>query len=532
MAGFTHDVCIIGSGVAGALVAHELVQRGRKVLILDAGRRFDPTLRMELMERAVEGLDPWAPVDPDPEVYSSTGTDHVRLEGKRMRAVGGSTHHWGGLAYRMHASDFRLRSLYGLGEDWPVSYDELEPYYARAEAELGVSGQGGDPHASWRSGPFPNPAFPFSYAVEKVVRPACDHLGISIHPIPCARNSQPYRDRPACVAFGVCHVCPIEALYNADIHLRRGVATGNLEIRPEARVVRLAARSPRRVTSATYLQPGGGTGTVEAPIFVLAAHAIESIRLLQLSASPRFPGGLANSSGTLGRYFMEHWATGLAGVVEEPLYPHRIGFNTAHSLQFYDTPHRRRIGAMKITFSAGSPSLSELARDSGLWGVALKRYLRRVYGRWLAAIVNVEQLPRLESRVTLDPELRDAHGYAAPRVHLELGDYELRTLLRGRERLLRILRAARARIPGHQMAKFKDSERHPIAHHMGGCRMGIDPAGSVVDPDLRTHDLDNLYIVGSAVFPTGGAVNPTLTIAALALRAGETLAARLEGRLP
>jgi choline dehydrogenase-like flavoprotein len=329
------------------------------------------------------------------------------------------------------------------------------------------------------------------------------------------------------MAFGVCHVCPIEAMYNAEVHLRRAEATGNLDLISQARVVSLKVDSGRRVREATYIRPGGEPESLAAPMFVLAAHTIESIRLLLLSRSDRFPAGLANSSGTLGRYFMEHWATGMSSQLAQPLYPQRIGFNTAHTLQFYDTPRRHRIGAMKITFSAGSHDPATLALESGLWGLELKKHLRETYGRWLAAIVNVEQLPREDNRITLDPDLRDDQGYAAPRIHLSVSEYERRTLREGRKILIKILHATGATIPAQEMIKVRENEFHPIAHHMGGCRMGTDANTSVVDSDLKAHDLDNLYIVGSSVFPTGGAMNPTLTLAALALRTAEKLKRRI-----
>ena len=518
------DICIIGAGVAGALIADRLSGLGATVVMLEAGRRFDPTMRLDLMREHLEGRSPWRLVDPVRDVYSSTGDHYYYLSGKRLRAVGGSTHHWGGLAYRLHSSDFRLRTLYGIGEDWPITYDELEPYYARAEVELGVSGADGDPFAAPRSSPFPLPAFPYSYADRTVVQPACERVGVRIHAVPYARNSVPFDGRPACAAFGVCEVCPIEAMYNGEVHVRRAERSGRLDLRPSCTAVRLNLGPSRRVRSVTYIDPDGRAREQQASTFVVAAHAIESVRLLLLSRSDRHPGGLANSSGTLGRFFMEHFATGMAGTVDQPLYPLRIGFATAHTLQYYDTPERRHMGAIKLTFYSGGPTPAVLAAESDVWGVGLKRHIREVFGRSLAVAANVEQLPHEDNRIGLAPALRDRFGDPAPRIHLSVGRYERRTLRRARDLAVRILEAAGAHIGWDQYAKYLTNEHHPIAHHMGGCRMGDDPQRSIVDRNLRAHDVDNLFVVGSSVFPTGGAVNPTLTIAALALRAADQLA--------
>ncbi len=518
-----YDVCIVGAGMAGGISAHELARQGLKVLVLEAGARVAPGRRIELMQADLNGEDPWKLVDPQAEVYSTTGDHEYPLEGSRMRAVGGSTHHWGGLAYRMHASDFRLKSTHGIGEDWPLSYDDLEPFYGQAERELGVAGGTGDPFASPRSTEFPLPAFPFSYADTTLVKPTCDKLGIGIHTIPYARNSAPYQGRPACQAFGMCHVCPIEAMYNGGVHVRLAEATGRVEVRGNCTVLRLNPVSPTRLGSVTYADPAGTRREVTAHLFVLAAHTIESIRLLLLSRSSGFPNGLANRSGTVGRYFMEHFGSGMAGVVGQPLYPQRIGFNTAHSLQYHDTPERARIGAIKLTFASGGLSPAREAAASGRWGREVKKHVRAVYGRTIAVVANVEQLPHADNWIGLDRRLVDRFGDPAPEIHLSVGLYERRTLRRARDICVRILRAAGARIPLSQYRKYLTNEHHRIAHHMGGCRMGTEPRESVVDPTLKAHDLDNLFVLGSSVFPTGGVVNPTLTIAALALRATSSI---------
>ena len=181
-----YDVCIIGAGVAGALIAHRLRQSGLKVIMFDAGPWVREGERLERMQQHLQGKNPWLFDSPIKTVFTSRGEWPYSLRGKLLKAVGGSTHHWGGVAFRHHQSDFEMRSRYGIAEDWPIGYSELEAYYGLAEKELGVAGASGDPFASYRSSEYPLPAFPFSYADKEVIIPACNRLGIKVHPVPYA----------------------------------------------------------------------------------------------------------------------------------------------------------------------------------------------------------------------------------------------------------------------------------------------------------------------------------------------------------
>ena len=517
-----YDVCIVGAGVAGALIAYELAKQGVKVIMFDAGPRYKPVERYKRMQRYLRGENPWKSNNPARDVFTSTGDWEYPLGGTRIKAVGGSTHHWGGAVFRHHESDFKMKSLYGIAEDWPISYSDLEPYYAKAERELGVAGSGDDPFASsYRSTDYPLPAFPFSYADKKVIKPACDTLGIRLHPVSYARNSIPYQNRPACQAFGVCSVCPIEAMYNADVHVRMAEQVGGIHLLPDTSVLRFNLDSARRIKSVSYAGIDKVVHEMKSGVFVLSSHAVESVRLLLLSKSEYYPNGLANHHGLVGRYFMEHLGTGMSGEVKEKLYPHRIGFYTAQSLQFYNTPQRDRIGAIQFGFASGGLTTSRIASQSSKWGLALKREIRESFGRVIGIAAIVEQLPSEDNWISLDDTVRDYFGNPAPQVHLSVGEYERRTLKQARSIILKILRAMEAKIDFKEYLKHYMNRFHPVAHHMGGCRMGNDSQKSVVDRNLKAHGVDNLFIVGSSVFVTGGAANPTLTIAALSLRAAE-----------
>jgi choline dehydrogenase-like flavoprotein len=312
-------------------------------------------------------------------------------------------------------------------------------------------------------------------------------------------------------------------MYNAEVHVRLAEKTGNVRVMPETRVVRIHPSRRGQIGSVSYLGPDRVVRQQTARLYVLAAHTIESVRLLLLSACAEYPLGLANDHDLVGRFFMEHFGAGMTGLYRENLFPYRIGFNTAYSLQFYNTPQRNRIGAIKLTFAAGGETPAQIAAKGPRWGIPLKDEIRRSFGRSVSVVANIEQLPHRDNRIALDASLRDEAGFPAPEIHLTLGNYEKRTLRHARGVITRILHAMEARILWSSILLSLRNERHPIAHHMGGCRMGEDPAQSVVDKYLRVHGIDNLFVVGSSVFPTGGAVNPTLTIAALALRAATSI---------
>ena len=233
------EVCIVGAGAAGGIMAAELARRGVRVVVLESGPRHDFKQRREYVRRYVKHENPWRSPVPQLDLQTVGGTSPYRLEWRRVRGVGGSTLHWEGYALRLGSDDFRLRSLYGIADDWPISYRDLEPYYARAETALGVAGISDDPWASPRSTPFPLPPFPLSYS-DQLFAPACRSLGIAFHHLPQARNSVAYGGRPQCQACGTCHVCPTGAKASIDlIQIPEAEATGNARVIPEATVLRL-----------------------------------------------------------------------------------------------------------------------------------------------------------------------------------------------------------------------------------------------------------------------------------------------------
>lgn len=518
------DVCIIGAGLVGGLMGYELARRGLKVVILEAGPRHKLQERLGYMNDIVRGRvagPAYGSNLPARDVYSNAGEVEYPLNWLRAKGVGGSTLHWGGQIWRFLESDFRLKSVYGIADDWPIGYDELEPYYVKAERALGVAGSVDNPFMSRRSADYPMPAFPFSPA-DRIFQQGCQKLGILVHTIPWARNSVPYQNRPACAAYATCgtfRICPIAAQYTAETHLDLAERTGNATVVANANVVRLVTDSRKRVRSAIYMNPEKEESEQKARLFVLAAHSVETARLLLLSESSQFPHGLANGSGMVGKNFMERPAVAVSGILEQSVFPHRIGFPTAASLQFCDPKNRHEVGGIKMAFhTMGAPMPYSLARASGNWGQALADEVRQQFGHEVIAEAAIEQLPDPENTVTLDPHLRDYFGDPAPRITYSFGAYEKTTLDVGVKLSREILKAVGAE-------RAENDESHGFAGHpMGTCRMGDDPEKSVVDRNLRAHEVTNLYVVGSSVFVTGGSLQPSLTIAALAIRAAEHIA--------
>jgi choline dehydrogenase-like flavoprotein len=518
-----YDVCIIGAGVAGALVAYHLGQAGVKVVMLEAGPRHEVNQRFVYLQRYLAQDNPWQTDNPERDIYTNGGETKYRLDRYRVKAVGGTTLHWGGITPRFHESDFEMKSRYGIATDWPIKYHELERYYGQAEIELGVSGEDDNPFGPPRSQPYTLPGFPASYHENKL-RQACKTLGIQFHTLPQARTSVSYRGRPACQTFSTCPVCPIRAKYSADVHIELAEATGNVTVIPLANVLRLEVDQQRRIKQAVYAMPNKIEHQCRARIFLLAAHAVESARLLLLSKSPDFPDGLANSSGMVGKYFMDHMAHKRIGRVDEPLFPYLHGFETIQCEQFYDESSRNQKAALILQGSAAGPTPPQIAREvikySGQWGLALETELRQAlteefgHSFWIEAMF--EPLPLEANRVELDREANDYFGNPCPRIIYAITDYEKQAI----QRADLIMKSMFEALGSHQ---FEETRVNFGAHSSGTCRMGNDPKTSVVDRNLCAHDVKNLYIVGSSVFPTIGALMPTLTIAAVALRLGDHL---------
>jgi choline dehydrogenase-like flavoprotein len=522
------DVVIVGSGVCGGLAGARLASAGAKVLMLEAGPRVKRPEALAQYRSAVikvpESPYPNAPYAPrgssdQPDLYYlQNGPD--KFQSTYLRQVGGTTWHWLGTALRFVPDDFRLRSAFGVGVDWPLSYDDLESWYADAERELGVAGDAKAALDAPRSGPYPLPPIPFTY-VDQRVAAALAGTEYTLQPTPQARNSQPYQNRAVCCGSGTCiPICPVGAKYDATVHV--GIAErAGAELVEQAVVSQIDIGVDGRVSGLRYKRPDGSEGRATAKVYVIAAHGIETAKLLLQSRTAERPGGVANSSDQVGRNLMDHptilsWA--LAG---EPLWPYRGPMSTSGIESPRAGKWRRDYASFRIQtdnrgwdWPGDTPDSTVRALvEQGLRGAALDRALADHSSREIAFATMAEQLPSAENRIVPDYDHRDAIGLPRPRITFTIDDYTRRALEHGR------------RIHEQIFTAMKCSEKHHgedlfgAGHVVGTYRMGTDPKTSVVNTDQRAHDHANLFLLGSGVFPTSASSNPTLTIAALALRA-------------
>jgi len=526
------DVAVIGSGVAGALIASHLAAQGLKVTILEAGDEVDRSAAVDRYWSAAIKV-PECPYPPVPQAmhpvsdnldfwYQQEGPD--KFASTYIKTVGGTTWHWLGTALRFVPSDFQLRTRFGQGVDWPIDYATLSPFYDKAEAELGVSGDSQSDLGSPRSADYPMQAIPQTF-LDKAFAAALKGSAYDVRPTPQARNSRDQGDRPACCGNASCiPVCPVQAKYDATVHVARATKAGAVLL-SKSTVVSLDVGDKNQITAARFIRWDGSAGAVQARYFVLAAHAIESPRLLLNSASERAPNGVSNSSGQVGRNLMDHPTQLSWALAKDPVFPYRGPLSTSGIENLRDGDFRAARGAFRIeigndgwSWPTGAPisTASELA-NQGLRGARLDEALRQQTSRHVRLASLVEQLPDPGNRVTLDPAKRDTYGVPLPRLSYSLDGYVKEGLAAAR--------AAHADI----FSRLGVSELHHspdvqgAGHIIGTLRMGTDARSSVVDSDLRSHDHSNLFMAGSAVFPTSATANPSLTIAALALRLGVTI---------
>jgi gluconate 2-dehydrogenase alpha chain len=550
------DVVIVGSGPGGATAADVLTEEGRSVCILEKGRNhllsleapFGPLGHLSNDEvkfgrRHFLGPDPLL----EPRSYRRTAADGERSAvgdvNNMPSTVGGAGFHADGKLPRYREVDFRLRSELGpvAGADvadWPVDYDEMEPFYAEAERSIGVAGDHtANPFAAWRSGPYPMPPGPDMYLTTLTV-PASERLGYHPYRAPTGANSVEYDGRPACNNCGFCanYGCVIEAKGDPVAMLRRALARGRCEIRPESVAVELVLDgSGTRADGVRYLDGDGVARVVTARAVVIAGGAFETPRFLLRS-------GVGNSSDLVGRHLMFHLQTIVLGFFPFRLHAHK-GRDVTHLM---DDPIVGDAAAQAAARDAGLPYLRGGIVEHGGSGQVIMEALHLPPGEMHSALMvdsptrekmvaftmQGEDLPQATNRVDLDPSVRDVWGFPAGRVTYSPHAHDVACAHHWGPRLEQVLTEAGAHgtswvtSPGTPGSRAPDLE--PISKHwMGTARMGTDPASSVCDPWQRLWDVDNVVITDSSVFPTSTGYGPTLTLVALAIRASRALAASL-----
>jgi glucose dehydrogenase len=530
------DVLIIGSGISGALMAARLAATGVKVAILEAGARVDRGAAVQRYWNALIKV-PECPYPPTPEAmhpisndpdfwYKQAGPD--KFKSTYVKVVGGTTWHWLGTCLRFLPNDFTLKAAYGQGVDWPIAYADLEKFYGEAEKEIGVSGDSSEPLGAPRQRAYPMPAIPQTY-LDKVYAKALEGSIYQVRPTPQARNSVD-TERPACCGNGSCiPICPIQAKYDATVHLAAAESNG-AAIHEKTTATFLEVGADRRIGAVRFKRWDGSEGRAVGKVVVIAAHAIETPRLLLNSRSEATPNGVANASDQLGRNLMDHPAQLSWALAVDPVWPFRGPLSTSGIENLRDGTFRSERAAFRVeigndgwSWPTGAPisTARELALK-GLRGPALNHELARQTSRQLRLTSLTEQLPDPNNRVTLDPDAKDIYGVPVPRIAYSLDAYVKRGL------------AASQAVHDDIFARLGTTAVHHggaaygAGHIIGTARMGRDPKTSVVDGELRSHDHPNLFVLGSSVFPTGATANPTLTIAALSLRAVDAVARTLQ----
>ena len=526
----TTDVVVIGCGAGGGVIAKELGEAGLSVVVLEAGRRYDPTTdyHTDTVDFEMRAKTVFAPDDDRRDRYTLPRGDSFAYS--RVKGVGGSTLHYRAISPRLHESDFRVRSEDGVADDWPISYQDLEPFYTQVEYELGVSGPDGaqaNPFDPPRSKPYPTPPHAFNCA-SKVVKRGADRLGLHMVRDPLAIPTKAWNGRPACIGAGTCHLgCSIAAKSSIDVtYVLKAQATGRVDIRPGCMAREITVGPDGKARSVIYFDAAGREQEISARAIVAAGNAVETPRLLLLSTSSRFPDGLANSSGLVGKYFTEHLGVFAYGLFSERLDPWRGAPSGGLIQDYYATNARNNFArgwTIVVTNSSHWP-LSVAQRVPG-WGTEHKARTKQLFAHFTGVASIGEQLPDVRNHVTLDPIVKDNLGLPVPhlvnRVHAN--DQAMITAIS--VRLKELLEAAGA-------IEIWGNEHGPgeSAHYLGTCRMGTNPSTSVVDPWCRAHDVPNLFIGDGSVLVTCGSVNPALTISALATRTAEGIGAAFRRR--
>lgn len=527
------DVLIIGSGIAGALAGAKLAGKGLTVAFLESGKRIERSDAVQTFWDAAikvpESAYPNDPTAPHPlshrigDYYQQMGPE--TFKSTYIKVVGGTTWHWLGTTLRNVPADFKLKSLYGHAVDWPFDYDALEPFYLAAEQEIGVSGDNSEDLGSPRSGDFPMPVIPMTY-LDKQFAKALEGSKYQVRSTPQGRNSVDREDRPQCCGSGSCiPVCPVQAKYDATVHLAQAEAAGAV-IYDQTTATRLNLGTDGQIASVDFRRADGSTGTAKGKVVVVAAHAIETPRLLLNSAQEGAANGIANSSDQVGRNLMDHPSKLSWAETPEPVWPYRGPLSTSGIENVRDGDFRKERAAFRIeigndghNWPTGAPlSTAAALAKQGLRGAELDAAIKKATSRHIRLASLVEQTPEAENRVTLDPDKRDANGMPLPRIHYDYSDYTRAGLDAAQQAHDEVFAALGATNINHA------NDINGSGHVIGTVRMGTDAASAVVDADLRSFNHHNLFLLGSGTFPTSATANPTLTIAALSLRAVDAIA--------
>ncbi|GMR07878.1 MAG: GMC family oxidoreductase [Gammaproteobacteria bacterium] len=546
------DVVIIGAGAGGGTSAWALARKGLNILVLESGPAYDPNKDYKLDQDDWEKqgfpdkgatihnyrIAALQPLDDRYRHLRSWNQIHGRYNPGRqrkgwryhhVRGLGGSTLHFSGESHRLHKDAFNIKSRFGVGADWPVDYQTLEPFYQQAETIVGVAGPTRQPGRP-RSQPFPLPAHAASYASHKFIH-ACKKLGMQSQPNSMAILPRPYDGRPDCNYCAQCNRgCPRTDKGSVDVtFIARARSFKNCQFVTGAEVTHLEAGDNDRINKVIYKDTDGKFHAVSGDIVIISCGAVESPRLLLNSANKFSPDGLGNDSGHVGKHFMETLSWNSSALFDEPLGSHR-GITSDTICWDYNAPDSIDgiIGGCRIMATTSEADLAGpigyATRVVNGWGKQHKRAMRQAFGNVLGLGAIGESLPNDKTYIDLDPEYKDTHDKPVARIHSHLDQMAIRRLEFMAKTVRSLFDAA------GQNTIFEEYGTYDFfssTHVFGGCRMGGNEKDSVVNQFCRSHRWKNLYVIDASIFPSsGGGESPSLTIEALALRACNAMVSR------